>query len=548
MNAPKFESRWLITGTIVTQTELHIGDGGAARRFDRTRPAKKNVQCEDDEPDANTVCTDHRGRAYLPGSGIKGALRELVTIPDPKDPKKNPPIIHPDWEALLGSDKPGEDGAVGGKLEFFDAFHSGGKGNASHQPDPKNLHEAPDCGRPWWNDARKTAVSVSVSLDRRTRTAKENLLYHLEYVPPGEKFDFEIGGDGLSTAEVARLLVLLDRLGNGTATLGAQASNDWGRVRIEGGVAIHCLDRKALEKWKANPASPPRPQPIDEEKNRSIESEKEAIKVPTAREVLEIELQLHLESPWLIRDPRQCERSEVGKKKELAESAKPRNAVPIRDESGKPFVPAKSLRGALRSRAEMILRTLDLPCADHPGDIKAVSTKGKEVDVVTKLIREGDGKDVPAKDLAAKLFGLGGWRAPIHVPRFTSTETVADHRQEFVAIDRFTGGAAEHLKFNAELAGITTLMGSLTIDLKQLRKVDPELASLGLLALVLRDLAEGDIPLGSGSAKGQGFCKATVTWGGQDLFSIDCPAAEYLEKFRAQIPPPADPDQEEASA
>lgn len=544
MSAPQFESRWLITGTIVTKTELHIGDGGAARILDRNEPADEKSDQASIASDANTVCTDHRGRAYLPGSGIKGTLRELVTIPDPKDPKNNPPIIHPSWEALLGSDKPDSSDAVGGKVEFFDAFWREGDGPGS--PDDKG-ESADDQTRPWWNQKRRTAVAVSVSLDRRTRTAKENLLYHLEYVPPGEKFDFEIGGDGLSDEEVARLLVLLDRLGDGTATLGAQASNDWGRVGIED-LKILRLDGEGMKRWKEAPTAPPKPQPIDEDTKKRIEIEKKRIEIPAAREVLEIVLNLHLESPWLIRDPRQRERSEAGKKNELAESDKPRDAVPIRDESGKPFVPAKSLRGALRSRAEMILRTLDLPCADHPGDIKAVSTKGKEVDDVTKLIREGDGEDVPPPDLAAKLFGLGGWRAPVHVPRFTATKTVADHRQEFVAIDRFTGGAAEHLKFNAELAGMTALTGSLTVDLTRLKKVDPQGASLGLLALVLRDLAEGDIPLGSGSAKGQGFCNATVTWGGKDLLGADCPAAEYLGTFRRLIPSPADPGRGEATA
>ena len=168
---------------------------------------------------------------------------------------------------------------------------------------------------------------------------------------------------------------------------------------------------------------------------------------------------------------------------------------------------------------------------------------------MTKLIRDGEGKDVPPKDLAAKLFGFGGWRAPVHVPRFTAAaETVAEHRQEFVAIDRFTGGGAEHLKFNAKLAGMTKLNGTLTIDLGRLDKVDPDRASLGLLALVLRDLAEGDIPLGSGSAKGQGFCKATVQWGGKDLCDPDCSAVDHLAKFRATIPKPTGKNPGEAAA
>ena len=82
----------------------------------------------------------------------------------------------------------------------------------------------------------------------------------------------------------------------------------------------------------------------------------------------------------------------------------------------------------------------------------------------------------------------------------TPPSAPAEHHQEFVAIDRFTGGAADGAKFDAVLAGITTLAGTLTIDLARLKKVDDQFRSLGLLALVLRDLSEGDIVLGSGSA------------------------------------------------
>lgn len=547
MKAPDFESRWLITGTLVTLSELHLGDGGAARILDRAQHADKENEQASIASDANTVCTSHSGPAYVPGSGIKGALRELVMISkDPTNPGKQAPIIHPDWEELLGSDKPDALASVGGKLEFRDAFHAGGKGNASHQPDPDRLHESLDNSRPWWNDTRKTAVAVSVSLDRRTRTAKENLLYHLEYVPAGERFDFEIGGDNLKSEEIARLLALLDRLGDGTATLGAQASNGWGRVRIED-LRIHRLDVEGMRKWKASrPSAPPSLPEIDDAIRAEIDDFRKEINLPSETRHLRIALALVMESPWLVRDPRQRERSDAAKKNDVPEAHKPKDAEPIRDESGAPFIPANSLRGALRSRAEMILRTvfdpasLDFP-RPHPGDYPAVSTKHKKIDEVIK--------DIKKLDLAARLFGLGGWRAPLDVPRLTQPNRPNDFSQEFVAIDRFTGGAAEHLKFNANLAGMTTLGGTLIIDLNRLERVDPDLASLGLLALVLRDLAEGDIPLGSGSAKGQGLCSAEVTWDGKNLLSDpDCTAGEFLKKFQSKIPKANDQESDNAAA
>jgi len=530
MNAPPFENRWLITGTFTTLSELHVGDGGAGFNGDRARAADKSKVGDEKESDASTVCVDHKGRAYLPGSGIKGALRDLV--------KDQAGKIDPAWEPLLGSDSPNSSDSVGGKLEFWDAFWTEGEGRDTEHYKPDQAHAKNDIKRPWWDDTRKTCVSVSVSLDRRTKTPKENLLYPLEYVPAGESFGFEIGGDNLSPEDIARLLALIDRLDDGSATLGAQASNGWGRVAVNK-LEISCLDVGAMEKWKKNPQDRPPLSVIDDTTREDIFKRRDEITPPKSSDQLVIKLQLVMESPWLIRDPRQRERSKAAKENDVAD--KPSNAVPIHDETGKSFAPAKSIRGALRARAEMILRTLDLPCAAHPGGIPAVSTKGKGKGTDAAIT------DIRTKDLAAQLFGFGGWRAPLEVTRLTQQggkPVPKDHHQEFVAIDRFTGGAADGAKFDADLAGITILTGTLTVDLGRLGKVDPTHASLGLLALVLRDLAEGDIPLGSGSAKGQGFCRlaenVSGTHGGRtfgtlkEWFSSEAVTAA-LAAFRAEI-------------
>ena len=85
--------------------------------------------------------------------------------------------------------------------------------------------------------------------------------------------------------------------------------------------------------------------------------------------------------------------------------------------------------------------------------------------------------------------------------------------QEFVAIDRFTGGAADAKKFNAHFVYRPTLKGRLSILLEDLRPW-----SLGLLALTVRDLIEGDITFGWGASKGYGACRAEIS-------KISCPIA-----------------------
>ena len=83
-------------------------------------------------------------------------------------------------------------------------------------------------------------------------------------------------------------------------------------------------------------------------------------------------------------------------------------------------------------------------------------------------------------------------------------------KQEFVAIDRFTGGGAPQLKFNATSRYQPILKGQLSIDLARLAYADAGGWAIALLVLVLRDLVEGDIRLGFGSAKGFGALHAEL--------------------------------------
>lgn len=517
MNIPNFMNRWLIVGTLETRSELHIGSGSVCRQ--------RVEKIDDDEVEVSSVMTDRCGRAYVPGSGLKGALRSLVF------PHAGP--IPNLWERLFGSPNPDDKNAVGGILEFWDAFHVGGKGRADEHRVSAALYEEPDRKRPWWDDARKTCVAVGVSLDRRTKTARENLLYYLEYVPAGERFRVEISGENLLDEEVENLLGLLACLDAPAHnfSLGAMASNGWGRVawKLE---EVRCLGREQLELWKKKPV-------VGLQAVRTYGVNRTGqmpVTIPNgSRRELVFDVRIVLEAPWLIRDPRQRERSQAARKEGVPEGQKPTDAIFIQDECGKPFAPAKSIRGALRAQAEKILRTLGGTCAAHPAEIDSVSTKGKKPEDALSAIKR--------LDLVARLFGLGGWRGPLEVSRFVCDKDPGAHPQEFVAVDRFTGGAADKLKFDAILAkpshgSDTQLTGTIRVDLYRLRKVDEHLASLGLLALALRDLAEGDIAIGCGSAKGQGACTAQITLNGADWRQCE-PLRAGLRELRNPSAPSA---------
>jgi CRISPR/Cas system CSM-associated protein Csm3 (group 7 of RAMP superfamily) len=387
------------------------------------------------------------------------------------------------WTELFGFADADSAAAVGGKLIFFDAFHTEQPAASDRQARAANparwnrarLDAEPhsDRDRPFWDPVRRTAVAVAVSLDRGTRSARENLLYHLEHVPAGETFRIEIGGDNLTDRDVGLVLQLLDTFGPvpersaapppprdaaNCTTLGALESNGWGRLgwRCE---RVSRLAASGLADWVKDP----RPgfaactELLDATALKSAAGPSPFVPNPAR---LTVALAITVDSSRLVRDPRQRDRSDLASRNQAQEAAKPPDAIPIQDSHG-PYLPAKGLRGALRARAEMILRTLGRDCAAHPADLPSVTTKRQGC--AGALVQIGKA------DPAAQLFGLSGWRAPLAVSRFVPEAAPPTHRQEFVAVDRFTGGGAERRKFNAELAGSTVLTGTLDLDLDRLR-------------------------------------------------------------------------------
>jgi hypothetical protein len=129
-----------------------------------------------------------------------------------------------------------------------------------------------------------------------------------------------------------------------------------------------------------------------------------------------------------------------------------------------------------------------------------------------------------------RLFGAEGWGSVIEVGNFVEASRDGSpcpgeaYVQEFLALDRFTGGGAEERKFDAEGGWQPILKGTITVHLDRLKAMGEVQPALGLLALTLRDLAEGDLSFGWGTGKGYGW--ATVDTGG-------LPAVNWVEQSLA---------------
>jgi CRISPR/Cas system CSM-associated protein Csm3 (group 7 of RAMP superfamily) len=454
---PPFKNRWLISGTLKTKSPLHIGDGFSAELHTRSQQADKTK--DDPEHDVQTVCVDCCKKPYIPGSSLRGVLRSVVNMEDPASLE------------VFGSPDPEAKEAKGGKLIVYDAFIHGESLSVANDP----LH------LPFWSKDRRTCVAAHVSIDRQTRTAADKLLFHTEYVPAGTEFLVELGGDGLESEEVTLLLGALDQFNQGLR-LGADIASGWGQVEWTLG-KVRKLDD--IKKWTGNRFLPE----LSPDQVLALFPST----IATKKDLLLFDLVLHFSGPLLVRDPKQSIRSDEAKsnaKKHRRQAEKQPNATPLLAEDKRPFIPGQAVRGVLRSRLECIMRTLghSIPSPDKQP-------------VVTDYAR------VQQLDMAAIIFGAPGWKAPLECARFTLKEDCKplELSQEFVAIDRFTGSVAGRKKFDAKAIVGASLSGRLILDLERIPAA-LRLEAKQRLALLFRDLMDGDLHFGSGASKGYGHC------------------------------------------
>jgi len=167
---------------------------------------------------------------------------------------------------------------------------------------------------------------------------------------------------------------------------------------------------------------------------------------------------------------------------------------------GSPVIPARSLRGVIRSRAEYILRSLGVPaCKDQKC--------GKETCPTCMIFGHGGGQSRAGavrrrsrvRFLDAKLVDANGADA-----------RVSDRTH--VAIDRFTGGAAKR-KVKGKVEGLLFSQkvvdaGEFVIAVEPLDATDDEWADAqALITLVIDDMDCGYVGIGAGTTRGQGTVK-----------------------------------------
>jgi CRISPR/Cas system CSM-associated protein Csm3 (group 7 of RAMP superfamily) len=478
----KLTRRWMIEGTLVTKGPLHIGSGETTHRDDLVNEKTK-------APVKIAAVAMGSKKPYIPGSTLKGNIRAWADrCLDPKD-KAEIAFI----DAIFGSLKPDEKSSKGGKVDFFDS-HAVEIGNLSYLP-------------PYWCEKRWTGVMTSTQINRRTRTVAEGKLFHTEYVPEGVSFEVRLGGQDADGEEgfdeITKLLALFEGFNTDDVSLGADTGDGWGLFDWKPD-DIRTFDSAVAKRWVAAGC-----ETVGYEALESIgaagvaEHHRNALAAVRNRisDNLTFEITLKFDGSFLVDDP-----SRTGSGDDLP------NHTPLLDTNGLLWLPASSFRGAFRSQAERILRTIG-------GDNAACYPDGNGPRKTCGAISQVE--DVQYLCPACQIFGASGWRTPIEFSSFLPVEgsNNSPKKQEFVAIDRFTGAASlgdntekkgKGAKFDAERVVGPKLKGRMRVNFAALRKLRYKDAAIGLIALGLRDLIEGDIVFGMGASKGYGRCTAEL--------------------------------------
>ena len=515
-------TRYELTIPIELTSELHIG-------------------CVDEVPDRDgegTVIRFNRnglGEPTIPGRSIRGAVRAACDVAR---------------QALVDADDPttrnGEDFSKETWISLWgdDTDYTGRSANDRGLPSDASL------------PIRKSALTFhaisfpahqtmttrhSVGIDRTTGAASDGALYEHEFLPRGSAFDIRITAEGrdnepmgrdeskgipspASSTSVKKLLeFIVDVLASDTVSLGGRTGSGQGKIRV-----IEPKLRRISGTTDAGTLTAPA-----DILDALIGRDKEGTPIPLELGGWSLEeparITIHWWSPTGVFVAEDQELTDK-RKEEAREKDPDANGVtePLRDPSvawdeAQLLIPGTSIRGALRSRAARIARTV----LAARGDLEPLTSH----DIHEQIAHE--------PNLVRYMFGCTDYRGAVTVHDCRSVERGTRIEVTHNAIDRWTGGVVDGGLFT-EAVYLGTEWEPITIDIdlrrllknietekrpeatgnpananeaengsgngKQSKATDADYthAAFVLLGLALAELSAGTLPLGSRSTRGLG--------------------------------------------
>ena len=301
-------ARWEFTGKLITRSPLHIGDGSSHRKLSERR----KFQPKKDEPDPEyaTVFTDATGKPVIPATSLKGALRAWATEQGLDEGLVN---------QVFGTQE------SGGLVTFHDApFLCDSEPVEPHARD--------------WDQSRRTCVSPHAVIDPRTGSAREGLLYSVEYVPAGAEFGLRVTGQGTTEAQRGLVVFALRNAFNSDARparLGSETADGWARS-CRGSEEVKTVDIRAwlsgpVRSWREGLAK------VEGDDLTQWLSASALFEAKPAATLARFTVTLRFDGRMLVNDPTRRGTPTASGKGQVSHAA-------VRRENGEYYLPASSVR------------------------------------------------------------------------------------------------------------------------------------------------------------------------------------------------------------
>lgn len=531
-------TRYELTIPVELTSELHIGGVDA-------------VPDRDGEGTVIRFCRNGLGEPTIPGRSIRGAVRAACdiarqTMEDAGHPTTQDGGVFSkaSWVSLWGDDTDYTGKSLlDRRLRSDDSLPIRQSALTFHAVSfPK--HKDSDSGE------SPLPRRHGVGIDRTTGAASDGALYEHEFLPRGTKFDIRITAEGrddetmgrdqsegipgpASSESVKKLLeVIVDALTSGAVCLGGRTGSGQGTIQV-----IEPKLRRTGKTTDTGALTAPA-----DVLDALIGEDEEGTPIPLELGGWSLEEPARIRINWwsptgiFVAEDDELTKQRKEKAQETDSTA---NGVtePLRDPSvpwdeAQLLIPGTSIRGALRSRASRIARTV----------LAAEAENTKTENKLTPFTSHDVHDQIAAEpNLVRYMFGSTEYRGAVTVHDCLSTERGKRIEVTHNAIDRWTGGVIDGGLFT-EAVYLGTHWEPITIDIdlrqllnnieaekgeakskpKEAEKKETEQddqkdsqqrehvyahyarASYVLLGLVLAELSAGTLPLGSRSTRGLG--------------------------------------------
>lgn len=514
-------TRYELTVHLVTDAPLH--SGGIDEVVDRRRDP------EDRTTVARRFARDGRGRPVLTGRSVKGALRAACQ----RFLEEHGGAVGPterELRQLWGDDGTRGAGSAAPLRASAITVHTVELPTEGYEGDEEHKVMLP--------------TRMGNAIDRYWGSAGDTALFEHEYLPRGKELALTISAeaglpDGVEVPQgdvappgpeqVEKLFALIIGLiKDGRVAFGGRQNAGWGRVTLSDSKKAWTLtkaepgSRAGLEEWLSGAGG----RSVDVAPVDCGGSGRMRIEItwdsPTGILVAEPQK----DGPGEGADAGAADGSPEGADSEETKPARPLRAGP--EESDPIVLPGSSVRGALRTRATRIARTILLAKKDP-----STGADWSGTGVHEQLAQD--------PSLVRDLFGSTTHRGALTVLDTLAAEDGPSRKVTHNAGDRWTGGVADGLLYSEEVYDSTWNSIVVELDLDRLltnaragleepggqedsRGEDRSRAAFCLLGLVLAELAAGTLPLGSRGTRGMGQVevKAMAVTGGKGLGIENC--------------------------